>query len=327
MSTPIAHEVHAFQVGHSYTNDQVRFSLSVENLGGIRPALDGQGRLQHVAVLTAAHDSGKVFSDNPYLDRIESDVLIYTAQGREGDQQLKGRNKRLIEQYAIPVPLFGFINIGRQTYRFLGLLELLRHYQEQQVDRTCGMRKVWAFEFRIHTDPALVPIAESSTLMAGILARSRPQGGQPDLVPDRDLTLGSPDREEIRAAMLRLTPSGFEHLLHEVLVRSGFTSVGVTGKTGDGGIDLEAVAGNNKHFFEGTAIQVQAKRWRHSVGNGEINQFRGAVSPRAKGVFITTSLFTAAAVKEAAHLQKPSITLYDGMKLSALIGALGIRVA
>jgi hypothetical protein len=45
-------EVTAFEVGQMYTNDQIRFSLQLKNLGGIRPALDGQGKVRHVAVLT-----------------------------------------------------------------------------------------------------------------------------------------------------------------------------------------------------------------------------------------------------------------------------------
>jgi len=120
----------SFKVGELYSNDQIRFTLDLENLGGIRPALDSRGNVRHVAILTTAEESDKPLAENPYRDRIEGDVLIYTAQGREGDQQLIGRNKRLVEQYAIPTPFFGFINLGKQVYRFLGLLELLRHYQE-----------------------------------------------------------------------------------------------------------------------------------------------------------------------------------------------------
>src|SRR5204863_120242 len=115
-----------FGVGETYTNDQIRFSLDLENLGGIRPSLDSNRNLRHVAVLTAAEDSERLQTENPYHDRIEGDVLIYTAQGREGDQALTGRNKRLVEQYGVPTPFFGFVNIGRQTYRFLGIIELLR---------------------------------------------------------------------------------------------------------------------------------------------------------------------------------------------------------
>jgi hypothetical protein len=54
--------------------------------------------------MTTAEESARSFAENPYHDRIEGDVLIYTAQGREGDQQLSGRNKRLIEQYTLPIP-------------------------------------------------------------------------------------------------------------------------------------------------------------------------------------------------------------------------------
>ena len=90
--------VSIFRVGELYTNDQIRFALEVENLGGIRPSVDPRRNLRHIAIMTAAEDSGRVMAENPYHDRIEGDILLYTAQGREGDQQLAGRNKRLIEQ-------------------------------------------------------------------------------------------------------------------------------------------------------------------------------------------------------------------------------------
>ena len=73
-----------FKVGETYTNDQIRFSLDLENLGGIRPSLDSSGNVRYVAVMTAAEDSGKLLTENPYRDRIEGDILVYTAQGREG---------------------------------------------------------------------------------------------------------------------------------------------------------------------------------------------------------------------------------------------------
>src|SRR5437762_4687270 len=83
-----------FRVGELYTNDQIRFSLGLENLGGIRPSVDSQKNLRHVAILTVAEEAGRNRSENPYSDRIEGDILTYTAQGRVGDQQLTGRNKR-----------------------------------------------------------------------------------------------------------------------------------------------------------------------------------------------------------------------------------------
>jgi HJR/Mrr/RecB family endonuclease len=334
MSSYNSNELTAFRVGHSYSNDQIRFSLQVENLGGIRPALDGQGNVRHVAILTAASDSGKLFSDNPYMDRIEGDILVYTGQGRIGDQKLDRRNKRLVEQYATPVPFLGFINEGKQTYRFLGLLELLRHYQERQVDRSCGLRRVFVFEFRIHHSPGEVPIAYARKLMAEILAQSR-ASGETTVAAETDATTEENDLsiqsatllETIRSTMMQLSPSGFEHFLQSLMLKSGFKDVAVVGKSGDGGIDIDAVVDPSNAFFGGMHIQVQAKRWRHAVGNGEINHFRGAISPRARGIFVTTSLFTTAAVREAVHPNKPTISLIDGLRLAGVVDALKVEVA
>jgi restriction system protein len=327
--------VSEFEVGQLYTNDQIRFSLDVENLGGIRPALDARKNIRHVAVLTAAEDSGKLSSENPYRDRIEGDVLIYTAQGREGDQQLSGRNKRLVEQYSIPVPFFGFTNVGKQTYRFLGLLELLRHYQETQADIKGTLRKVWVFEFRCHAVPEVVPINNAKTVCASLLADSRQKSGwspeeaevETEIVPSIAGANQIPQEcEQIRSRLLQLHPTAFENFLKVVMTRRGFVQVTVTGKSGDGGIDLNSYADEADDFFAGTHVQVQAKRWRHAVGSIELNHFRGALSTTAKGVFVTTSHFTRAALTEARHPTKPCITLMDGIRLASLVQRLQIQV-
>jgi hypothetical protein len=317
-----------FKVGETYTNDQIRFSLDLENLGGIRPSLDSNGNVRHVAIMTAAEDSGRLLTENPYRDRIEGDILVYTAQGREGDQALAGRNKRLVEQYVVPTPFFGFANIGRQTYRFLGLLELLRHYQENQADTKGNLRKVWLFEFKIHEKPELVPIEDSASISASILAESRredssgpserevtplPQG------PDGQAATAPEELEAIRGRLLQFTPYDFEHFIRLLMERSGFVRVSVTRASGDGGIDLNAYVEEKNEFFAGTHVQAQVKRWRHAVGSPEINNFRGALSTTAKGVFITTSHFTRAALAEARHDSKPSIALVDGDKLAGII--------
>jgi hypothetical protein len=98
--------IKSFEVGQLYTNDELRFSLGVENLGGIRPSLEAQGRVRHLAIITSDLECDRNISENPYADRIEGDVLTYTAAGREGDQALTGRNKRLVEQYRSPTPFW-----------------------------------------------------------------------------------------------------------------------------------------------------------------------------------------------------------------------------
>lgn len=326
-------KVTSFKVGETYTNDQIRFSLDLENLGGIRPSLDSRGNVRHVAIMTAAEESGKLSAENPYHDRIEGDILIYTAQGREGDQALTGRNKRLIEQYAVPTPFFGFANIGRQTYRFLGLLELLRHYQENQADKKGTLRKVWLFEFRIHNQPEIVPLENAQSISASLLAESRRNGSLGGL--EREIApvpQGRPEGveaapvevEAVRVRFFHFTPYAFEHFMKLVLQRSGFVKVSVTRASGDGGIDLDAYVDEENEFFSGTHVQAQVKRWRHAVGSPDINSFRGALSTTAKGVFVTTSHFTRAALVEARHEGKPSIALVDGDKLAGIVIRHGI---
>ena len=318
-----------FCVDEQYTNDQIRFSLGLENLGGIRPSVDAKKNLLHLALMTAAEESGRVSTENPYNDRIENDILIYTAQGREGDQLLSGRNKRLLEQYSLPVPFYGFINIGRQTYRFLGLLKLLRHYQEIQADSKGSLRKVWLFELRIHKQPELVPINQAQVICAELLAESRRRNPLTDLereVPESIAAESATDNEKtpfeveaVRSRLLQVPPYQFEHLVKALMEKSGFNKVTVTPPSGDGGIDINAYVNEANDFFAGTHIQAQVKRWRHSVGSVEINNFRGALNTTAKGVFIATSHYTRAAILEAQHQFKPCITLIDGNRFSSMI--------
>lgn len=270
-------------------------------------------------------------------DRIEGDILLYTAQGRAGDQQLTGRNKRLIEQYTAPIPFYGFINVGRQTYRFLGLLELLRHYQELQVDKRGELRKVWLFELRIHSQPEVVPIDQAQAISSYLLSESRRQNPLSELerevtdyLPDdeqqSDVTLFSSEIEILRGRLTQISPYRFEDLISKIMGINGFKDVAVTKASGDGGIDINAYVDNSNHFFAGTHVQVQVKRWRHVVGSIEINNFRGALSTTAKGVFITTSHYTRAAILEARHETKPCITLINGNQLSKIITQSGLDI-
>jgi len=259
-----------------------------------------------------------------------------TAGGRahaqaEADQSITGRNKRLIEQYSVPTPFFGFINLGKQNYRFLGLLELLRHYHENQADRRGNLRQVWIFEFRIHKQPEIVPIEQASVISGAIIAESRKQNPLTDLerevaeLPSEEEAAEADqvtfESESLRAQLLQIEPFRFERVVKALMEKSGFCQVMVTRPTGDGGIDVNAFVEDSNDFFAGTHVQAQVKRWRHSVGSVEINSFRGALNTTAKGVFITTSHYTRAAIAEARHTNKPCITLIDGNRLSSLIVA------
>ena len=319
--------VDSFAVGQLYTHDMMRSALNVGNLGGIRPSIDAQGRLKHVAIITSDEDCARSISRNPYADRIENDVLTFTATGREGNQALSGMNKRLVEQYEIPTPFFGFANTGRQMYRFLGLLQLLRHYRDLQADRTGKLRNVWMFEFLIHSAPAVVRIQQARDIVNVLFQEPGSKSHSPDdqqTCPSELRTQDSLRIESIRSQMLSISPRDFENLVARLFAASGFIQIRTTQYQGDGGIDVDAHVSQENAFFAGTHVQAQVKRWRHTVGSIEINGFRGALSASAKGIFVSTGYFTRAAVQEAGIPSKPSIALIDGRKLAVLCESTGL---
>jgi Restriction endonuclease len=308
--------------------------LNVENLGGIRPSVDANKNLNHLVILTTTEQYAKNIAENPYHDRIENNILIYTAQGRTGDQEISGRNKRIIEQYSAPIPFYGFSNEGRQKYTFPGLLELLRHFQEYQIDKKNILRKVWVFEFYIHDEIPTVPIQNAKDLIVAIFKESRKireiEREEREVilseVQQKVYETANCETEEIRSYLLRINPYRFEFLVKDVVASNGFINVTVTTPSQDGGIDVNGYVAESNYFFSRTHVQFQVKRWRHSVGSVEINNFRGALHTTAKGIFVTTSHFTKAAMQEAEHSVKPCISLIDGFRFSKLIKDTGINI-
>ena len=123
----------------------------------------------------------------------------------------------------------------------------------------------------------------------------------------------------------KLSPAGFERLVQRVLRESGFTRVEVTGRSGDGGIDGRGIARiNGVMSFH---VLFQCKRYKGTVGAGDIRDFRGAMVGRAdKGLFITTGTFSPAAVKEATRDGAPPIDLLDGGEFAEKLKELKLGV-
>jgi restriction system protein len=87
------------------------------------------------------------------------------------------------------------------------------------------------------------------------------------------------------------------------------------GGSGDGGID--GIISLDRLGLE--KVYVQAKRWQNSVGRPELQAFYGALAGHKarKGVFITTSSFTAQASEFARSVE--GIVLVDGTRLASLM--------
>ena len=129
--------------------------------------------------------------------------------------------------------------------------------------------------------------------------------------------------EEILSKVCNLTPSFFERLVVELLVKMGYggsiTDAGkAIGRSGDEGID-----GTIKEDKLGLdIIYIQAKRWQQGnvVGRPEIHKFVGALAGQGakKGVFITTSSFTKEALDYVPR-NETKIVLISGVQLAQLM--------
>ena len=67
------------KIGEHYSNDQIQYALEVANLGGIRPKLKNK-ELDFVVLITSVEENKKNIR-NPYADKIDDDILIYTGEG------------------------------------------------------------------------------------------------------------------------------------------------------------------------------------------------------------------------------------------------------
>ena len=127
--------------------------------------------------------------------------------------------------------------------------------------------------------------------------------------------------QELLARILACSPSFFEQLVVELLVKMGYggsrRDAGERiGQTGDGGID--GIIKEDRLGLD--TIFIQAKRWQGTVGRPEIQKFVGALQGQRakKGVFITTSGYTAEASDYVSRIDT-KVVLIDGQQLSGLM--------
>lgn len=158
------------------------------------------------------------------------------------------------------------------------------------------------------------PIVQSSTDTNNQVEESTPT----DIIDDAFSQINSALAKDLLAKILEMSPSFFEKLVVELLVKMGYggsfeDAASVTQYSHDEGID--GVIKEDKLGLD--TIYIQAKRWdKGTVGRKEIQAFVGAINMKhaSKGVFITTSTFTDEAKKCAKEVQS-KIVLIDGEQL------------
>lgn len=152
-----------------------------------------------------------------------------------------------------------------------------------------------------------------------------------DVTPDEQMAELAQQMQKILAEdllerMKITSPSHFENLVVELLEKMDYGKGESVGGVADGGID--GVINQDALGLE--KIYVQAKRWQNTVGEPEIRNFSGSLSANGanKGVFITTSRFSATARQTASNvsLGPMFIRLIDGIELAKLMVAHDVGV-
>lgn len=134
--------------------------------------------------------------------------------------------------------------------------------------------------------------------------------------------------QEVLARVKTASPSFFETLVVELLLRMGYGSGRAEASRAIGGVGDEGIDGIiNEDRLGLDVIYIQAKRWDGTVGRPEIQKFVGALHGKRarKGVFITTGSFSADARQYVSHID-PRVVLIDGDALSHYMIDLNIGV-
>lgn len=124
---------------------------------------------------------------------------------------------------------------------------------------------------------------------------------------------------ELLENLLQVSPNRFEVIILDVLHKLGYgghrDDLQRVGGTGVGGID--GIISLDKLGLE--KVYVQAKRWQGTVGRPELQAFYGALAGQKakRGIFITTSGFTALAIEFSRSVE--GLVLIDGNRLVNLM--------
>jgi len=162
-------------------------------------------------------------------------------------------------------------------------------------------------------------------------AQAEPTSATPEEVVEAAYrTVQAALRAELLERILQNSPGFFEQVIVELLVAMGYggshrNASEQLGKSGDGGVDgviNEDVLGLDR-------VYVQAKRFSpgNGVGRPEVQAFTGSLVGlgASKGVFVTTSSFSAQAFEYASRIPQ-RVILIDGKLLTELMIEHGVGV-
>ncbi|MEM2281058.1 MAG: YDG/SRA domain-containing protein [Candidatus Bathyarchaeia archaeon] len=136
------------KIGEILSNTEISRIFNVCTRRGIRYSGSLKTGIRHVVLTTVLNKTPEESVENPYNDRFEGENLLYTGEGRLGDQQMKRGNLVLKMQMEKGFPIFVFEKKSPGRYMFLGQFNIESVQTEKQPDIEGKQRKVFIFKLK-----------------------------------------------------------------------------------------------------------------------------------------------------------------------------------
>ena len=187
-----------------------------------------------------------------------------------------------------------------------------RHRRKVKWSKETALRSMFSVPFQNTIRSSLTVFAVSQ--VTEFLTTIDAEGDESlEAIPAYDQT------KSVLERILLLDAKEFEILVSYLLTAVGFEETEVTGKTGDGGVDVTGTL--NVFNLAEVRVYVQAKRYKlgNKISTGVVKKLRMAIPSGGQGVFITTADFQRLAYSAATEAGFPRIGLINGRQLVDLL--------
>lgn len=132
--------------GDILSNREISESFNVCVRRGIRYSGSLRDGINHVVLITVLDKTPEESVQNPYNDRMEGEYLLYTGEGRFGNQEMQRGNLALKLQTEKHYPIFVFEKKTPGRYMFLGQYNVTSMQRETQKDGKGNRRSVFLYK-------------------------------------------------------------------------------------------------------------------------------------------------------------------------------------
>ncbi|MEM1539520.1 MAG: YDG/SRA domain-containing protein [Candidatus Bathyarchaeia archaeon] len=138
--------------GDILSNREISRIFHVCTKRGIRYHGSLRNGIKHVVLITVLHKTPEESVQNPYNDRVTEKYLLYTGEGRVGNQKMERGNLALKIQMEKKYPVYVFEKKTPGRYMFLGQYDVKSVQEEIQQDVNRLERKVYLYKLEKVSD-------------------------------------------------------------------------------------------------------------------------------------------------------------------------------